>query len=198
MVVRSRNHGRRRAFFYACSSFHHRGRAVCPNSLEMRLTEADEAILSALENDLLAEDIIEEAMTRAIAQAIHGDIDGRSEKQRLETALRTGADRAATAHDGHPGGRRSPTLVQAIKDRERQRESLARDLLALERPRPLSSDAARLRAELRAKLADWRSMLRAHVPQARQMIRKLVVDRVLFTADPEVATLSVLDSRVAG
>ena len=56
---------------------------------------------------------------------------------------------------------------------------------ALERPRPVSADAARLRGELRAKLAGWRSMLRAHVPQARQMIRKLVVDRIVFTADPK-------------
>ena len=48
MTVRSRSHGRRRAHFYACTSFHHRGKAVCTNSLEMRLEDADQAILAAL------------------------------------------------------------------------------------------------------------------------------------------------------
>ena len=43
LTVRSRGNGTRRAFFYACSSFHHRGRAVCANSLEMRLADADES-----------------------------------------------------------------------------------------------------------------------------------------------------------
>jgi ssDNA-binding Zn-finger/Zn-ribbon topoisomerase 1 len=40
MIVRSRRHGRRRAFFYACSSLHHRGKTVCANSLEMPLQAA--------------------------------------------------------------------------------------------------------------------------------------------------------------
>ncbi len=29
LIVRSRDHGHRRAYFYACSSFHHRGKTVC-------------------------------------------------------------------------------------------------------------------------------------------------------------------------
>jgi site-specific DNA recombinase len=39
LTVRSRNHGKRRrtASFYVCSSYHRRGRALCANSLEMRL-----------------------------------------------------------------------------------------------------------------------------------------------------------------
>jgi DNA invertase Pin-like site-specific DNA recombinase len=32
LCVQSRSHGRQRAFFYACSSFHHRGRSVCERS----------------------------------------------------------------------------------------------------------------------------------------------------------------------
>jgi hypothetical protein len=92
-----------------------------------------------------------------------------TELQRLTAAILAGGEAA--------------TLVQAIRERERQREALSSELSALEHPRPVSADAARLRAELRAKLADWRDMLRAHVPQARQMIRKLVVGRIVFTAD---------------
>jgi len=35
--------------------------------------------------------------------------------------------------------------------------------------------------DLRARLDDWRGLLRRHVPQARQILRKLLVDRVVFT-----------------
>ena len=95
--------------------------------------------------------------------SIDGDVDSDAHKRRLETGIETGYRRTATAHGGE-----AVTLVQAIKERERQREALARDLLTLERPRPVSADGARLRGELRVKLADWRAMLRAHVPQARR------------------------------
>lgn len=64
MIVRSRSHGRQRAYFYACSSFHHRGKTVCANSLEMRLPDAEEAVLRALERELLDPEILEAAMAR--------------------------------------------------------------------------------------------------------------------------------------
>jgi site-specific DNA recombinase len=167
ITVRSRSHGKKRAFFYACSSFHHRGRAVCPNSLEMRLRDADEAILAALERDLLAPDVIEAAMSRAIAQAIEGDVDSDTQKRRLVASLEQVQCELQRLTAAILAGGEAATLVQAIKEKERHREVLARDLMALERPRPVIADAARLREELRKKLAEWRSMLRAHVPQAR-------------------------------
>jgi hypothetical protein len=37
-----------RLYFYACSSFHHRGKTVCANSPEMRLEDAEHAVLTAL------------------------------------------------------------------------------------------------------------------------------------------------------
>jgi hypothetical protein len=51
LTVRSRQHGSKRAHFYACWSFPHRGKGVCANSLEMRLKDADEAVLRALERE---------------------------------------------------------------------------------------------------------------------------------------------------
>ena len=53
LVVRSRSHRGRRAFFYGCTSNHHRGRSVCTNTLEMPMAAADEAVLSQLEGDAL-------------------------------------------------------------------------------------------------------------------------------------------------
>ena len=53
MIVRSRSHGQQRAFWYACCGFHLRGRTVCPNSLDVRMELADEAILADLEQFVL-------------------------------------------------------------------------------------------------------------------------------------------------
>jgi len=65
LIVKSRGHGKQRAFSYACSSFELRGKVVCPNSLKMRLEVADDAILSALERELLDPEILQEAAARA-------------------------------------------------------------------------------------------------------------------------------------
>ena len=82
--------GKRRAYFYACSSFHHRGRAVCTNSLEMRLQDADEAILTALERNLLDLGVLEEAMSRALEVAAAGqpDLDARRTELRAVDQVR--------------------------------------------------------------------------------------------------------------
>ena len=183
MVVRSRQHGKRRAFFYACSSFHHRGKIVCPNSLEMRLADADSAVLDALERKLLDVGVLEEAMRRAVEQALSGG-ENRADRQRT---VRRELDQIGSELDrltaAVVGGGEASTLVQAMREREKRRDSLQRELRDLERPLPARQDAALMRQTLLAKLADWKTLLRAHVPQARQMIRKLIAGRVVFTPD---------------
>jgi site-specific DNA recombinase len=183
MVVRSRQHGKRRAFFYACSSFHHRGKAVCPNSLEMRLVDADAAVLNALERELLDADVLEEAMRRAVEQALSGG-ETRADRQRT---VRRELDQIGSELDrltaAVVGGGEASTLVQAMRGREKRRDRLQRELRDLERPLPARQDAGLMRQTLLAKLADWRTLLRAHVPQARQMIRKRITGRVVFTPD---------------
>ena len=74
------------------------------------------------------------------------------------------------------------TLVSAIKTAERQADQIEFELGRLDGQDPLSClDRERISNELRARLDDWRGLLRRHVPQARQILRKLLVDRVVFT-----------------
>jgi site-specific DNA recombinase len=120
MIVRSRSHGRQRAYFYACSSFHHRGKTVCPNSLEMRLEVAEGAILSALERELLDPGILEEAAARAAARVATPAENIDTRRHTLETALaHTEAALARLTQAVAEGGSVS-TLVQAIRDQERR------------------------------------------------------------------------------
>jgi hypothetical protein len=66
MLVKSREHGRKRHHRYACSSYHLRGRSVCPNHLELPLAEADAQMLDAIEGDILAPDVVDLAIEEAI------------------------------------------------------------------------------------------------------------------------------------
>ena len=68
-------------------------------------------------------------------------------------------------------GGEAATLVEAMKDRERRRAILQRDLIELERPATSPTDATRVRKLLRERMAEWRGLLRKHAPVARQMLR---------------------------
>jgi hypothetical protein len=153
-------------FSSACSSFHHRGRTVCANSLEMHLHYADGAILIALERDLLDEQVIDEAMTRAITIATSGQSGIEERRRDIRKALDLVAGELDRLTAAILAGGEAATIVQAMRERERRRTALRVESADLDTP----ADAGRLRQQLRAKLNGWRAMLRSHAPQARQMI----------------------------
>jgi hypothetical protein len=72
-----------------------------------------------------------------------------------------------------------------MKDRERRREVLQRDLAVLDRPRSDPTDANTIRESLREKVSEWKGLLRKHAPIARQMLRKMIDGRIVFTPQPE-------------
>src|SRR5206468_10042191 len=47
------------------------------------------------------------------------------------------------------------------------------------------SELSCLEREIRHRLADWRAMLRREVPEARELLRNLIVGRIAFTPRPE-------------
>jgi Recombinase zinc beta ribbon domain/Recombinase len=154
MIVRSRSHGRRRAFFYACSSFHHRGKTVCANPLEMPLQAAEEAVLTALERELLDPEILEEAATRAAARVASSTEDPRARRHALETALAQAETALARLTEAVTAGGAVATLVQAIREQERRRQTLRAELADLERPRVVPLTVGHLKAMLHTKAGD--------------------------------------------
>jgi hypothetical protein len=184
MIVRS--HGRQRAFFYACSSFHHRGKTVCANSLEMRLPDAEEAVLRALERELLDPEILEAAIARAAPRvASPAEDDPAARRRSLEAALVQAENALARLTEAVSQGGAVATLVQASRDQERRQQTLRAELANLDRPRALPLSIGNLKEVLRAKAEEWQALLRKHAPIARQMVRKLVEGRIVFTPDRE-------------
>lgn len=185
LIVRSRSHGRQRAYFYACSSFHHRGKAVCPNSLEMPPEAADVAVVEAMERELLDPNILEAAAARAVARVAAPPVDVNTRRQALHTALSHTEAALARLTQAVAEGGSVATLVQAIRDQERRQQTIRAELADLDHPRVVPLSAPQLHAVLQAKAEEWQALLRKHAPIARQMMRKLVEGRIVFTPDRE-------------
>ena len=78
-----------------------------------------------------------------------------------------------------------PSLLDGIRVREHRRARVGERLRSLDRTRDFTTrSATRLERDLRLKLGDWRRLLRGSVPEARQILRALIQDRIDFT--PEV------------
>jgi site-specific DNA recombinase len=134
--VRSRPHGGRRAFFYACLSHFSRGPHVCPEAGQWPMEEINAAVLASIGGDVLTPDLVEAAVSEARQQfeaaAQPDDRDRRRrelaaverEQARLTSALAAGAD--------------APVLVKRLKETEAKRRDLVAHLEAQrDRPAPV-------------------------------------------------------------
>jgi hypothetical protein len=192
MYVKSRSHGKKRLFLYGCRSFHVRGAAVCTNSLEVRMDRSDLAVLDAIEQDVLQPDIITVSVRKALERlkphtdAARGNRDG-LEKRLTVVERELGRLASAVAARGE-----LETLIVTLKQRESERDQLRRELAVIDQVgKAAQLDPKAIERELRAKLADWRGLLRKHTPQARQVLKKLLAGaaRVLTRAQRLAALL---------
>ena len=182
LVVRSRSHGRRRASFYACSAFHHRGHTVCANGLDAPMRAADDAILEEIEGYVLHPDVIERALALAIDELRPKTGRVEDERGRLRTEIRTVEQELERLTTALATGGDLPSVLSAIQAREHSHADLTERFRSLERVRDFTAgDAMRVERQLRAKLSDWRGLLRGEVQEARQILRALLQDRIEFT-----------------
>jgi hypothetical protein len=79
------------------------------------------------------------------------------------------------------GAGRVPTLVKQLAALQRQRDQLADALAMATMTACLPRD---LRGQLEHRLADWRTAMARNVQQARQLLRRLLVGRLVFTPTP--------------
>ena len=182
MVIGSRASGRRRKHAYVCANHRERGNTACKNRLHAPMEAADLAVLSAVEHDLLRPQIVEEALLEAVRglrisddQAIRRREDLHVELRRLEVELSHYAK--AIAKEGP-----LDAILAEIREREARRAHLKAELTKLEsRAKIASLDAARLSRNLRERLTDWQGLLQRQTAEARRILRRLLVGRLVFT-----------------
>src|SRR5262249_36767585 len=130
--VRSRAHGRRRFFYYACSTANLKGKSLCGNFLRLPLDVADEAVLSAIETDFLHPAVVAPAVEQAHGALASTAPETTNQVAAVEANLeRLGAELARLVEAVRHGGallphRRDP----AARDREESPRDAA-DGLAL-------------------------------------------------------------------
>jgi site-specific DNA recombinase len=184
MEVLSRSNSKRgsRTYDYRCCNRRRKGEAICRNNVPARMIETDDAVLRAIEETILHPAVIERALAHAEAMiANERMVDQRAA---LEAEL-LDIDRAAnrlTRSIASSDVELAP-LVAALEVQERRRKEVQARLQELRTPRP-TLDARAIRSTLEGYLVDWKGLLRGHVQQAQQIIRRLVVGRLTMTPQP--------------
>ncbi len=190
--------GRNRWPYYRCSTFSNRGAAVCGNTLRLPMKAADDAVLELFERVVLNVDVIDAAITEAVRRihdacevseprraAILSDLARLAvEQQRYAQAIASAGDLAV--------------LTAALREREQQRLRLQEELAAMERPRTQVPDATQLQRALRARLGEWKALLREHAPSARTALSKLIDGRLTFWPEPEMRRYRISGTATLG
>ena len=188
MYVKSRSHGKKRAFFYGCSSYHYRGSSVCANSLEVPMGRSDEAVLGAIRGDVMNADVISATLRKALARLKPAANRAQARRLDLDRQLATVNRELERLTSALASGGNLQTLVQAIREREAQRDTLMQEIAAVAGAERVGKmDWAALERQLKGKLDEWRELLGRHAPQARQVLKKLLSGPIMFTPHREPA-----------
>jgi site-specific DNA recombinase len=181
LTVRSRSHGRKRAFYYVCRARLDKG-SVCDNTMWLPLPITDSAILGYLEGVLLHPDVVAEALRRLMQPDPTAEPPEQQRAQLQRDLAQVERELSNFEEAIAAGGATMDTVLKAIKLREKRRVELQTALAHLDRQTvapPL--DLAELRPRITALLADWRGLAAKHVQATRQLLR----GRLTFSPDPE-------------
>lgn len=155
---------------------------MCGNRLHAPMEAADQAVLGAVERDLLRHDVVEEALREAVKE-LHLSKDQiarrrdelQAELTKVDGELARYADAIATAGQ-------LDAIVAAMKEREARRTHLEAELAKLGSRADIAAlDAARVSSNLRERLTDWQGLLQGQPVEARQILKRLLVGRLVFT-----------------
>jgi site-specific DNA recombinase len=173
-------HGRAAHHYYGCVVYHQRGRAVCKNNLEVRMDDTDQAVLGAIQHDLLRVEVLETSLAKALDALRPASDDERTGRLRRELAkLDAEVDRLAMAI---AQGGKLAGLLGAMQERERRRAHVRTEITAIEQAgRRTDDSSARILDRLRGHLTDWQGLLRQETGPARQALTALLAGRLIFT-----------------
>jgi hypothetical protein len=168
-----------RGRFYGCSYNHKRGPKVCKNGVLIAQDRLDKVVLDAIA-EALDERILERAVEKALERLLRRRRSAPDRRQQLERELADVEARIQRGLDALLTGIDAADELRARLKVEKQRKAaLAADLKALMSGRDVASlDERRLRQELRERVADVRGLLAQGTPQARRVLRKLLVGRL--------------------
>jgi DNA invertase Pin-like site-specific DNA recombinase len=184
LIVKSRSHGQRRAFFYGCGGYHNRGRTVCSNYTEIPMEDGNGIVVEALLDEVLDPSMLEDSANEAV-RLLQGE-GAEDRTATVERELATVEQECSRLVAAITAGGQLDGLVRALQARESRRRELEaqREQMRSER-RLRASDAARVRDELLTLASSWRRVLSEDPPNARPIVSSLLKGRVAFTPTSE-------------
>lgn len=159
---------------YQCAYHHKRGNTVCTNNVEVRQDILDSAILHAM-NEALDERVLEASVQAALERIRSEQEKFPDQRVALERELSLIQTRLHHLVELIANGRGTDSVIDSLHQEEARKKSLLGELERLNNlARVVSLDAKRLAKDLRSRLGDIPALFARHVPQARQMLRKLL------------------------
>jgi DNA invertase Pin-like site-specific DNA recombinase len=170
--------------YYCCSSYWRRGRAVCDNKLEIPLITGERAVLAALERELLTPDFVETVVRTVLTRQPQTGPAADELRIQLTAQLADVRREMDNLIEGLARTGASSALTTAIRQREDRQRELQAALNALDQRGELAkAEVSRLAELSRERVLAWGDTLSRHVPQARQILQKVLRDRLTFTPE---------------
>ncbi len=182
MVVGSQDfkrHGRRPV--YVCGYHRERGNAVCTNRLVAPIEIADRSVLTAVEHDVIRIDVVETALAEALDTLRPSGAEIAERRRALEEELADLEQEVARYARAVAEVGPLASLLAEIRQRETRRAHPAAQLRTVASATKLAAlDPARVRQNLRDRLTDWQGLLGRETAEARQVLREVLVGRLVF------------------
>jgi site-specific DNA recombinase len=168
--------------YYICTAHRTRGTTVCSNRWSAPMAALHASVIEHVRRDVLSDDLVRDVARRALELRAARTISAGDERQallreleRVQTELRRYAE-AVGAGDA------LPALLDAMRARERRRQELEAKLSALTgngRQTPVA--AAQVYRDIAARLTDWHGLLDRHPERSREILRSVLVGRLVVT-----------------
>jgi site-specific DNA recombinase len=171
---------RRSGKFYVCGRYRQRGATICANDVLVRPAPFDEALRVAL-REILNPDVIALALSRAVDRLRSDQASSLDRKTMVEKELASIRQRVDRLVDAIADGSMAGDEIKARLQIETvKRHALDAELASLGTVGKVASlDTAAITRDLRAKVSDVTELLGQKTPQARAMLRKVLVGPIL-------------------
>jgi chromosome segregation ATPase len=146
------------------------------------MDRSDLAVLDAIEHDVLQPDIVATSIRKALERLKPHTEAANEKRSSMERRLATVERELGRLSAAVAAGGELETLVIAVKEREAERDRLRREIATLDRAGKITlGNWKAVERELQSKLTEWRTLLRKHIPQARQILKKLLAGPLVFS-----------------
>ena len=164
---------------YRCAYNHKRGKSICSNDIQLRQDILDSAILHAM-NEALDEQVLEGSVVAALERIRNEHERFPDRRIALERELSLIQTRLHHLVELIANGMGTDSVVSSLRQEEARKKSIVQELTrADEYAQVVSLDAKRLAQDLRSRLGNIPALLSRHIPQARQMLKKLLDGHIM-------------------